>query len=111
MMAKYGQAIDRDSARERLARKLEAGAQAAEAERQAAEAERAGPRGQPSRSAAAARAAERTEARGAAAARQPKPEPGSRRRACWVPSAFREFTRTAGREIVRSIFGTGRRRR
>ena len=44
MMAKYGQPIDRESARERLARALEEGARAAEAERQAAEAERAGPR-------------------------------------------------------------------
>ncbi len=40
MMAKYGPPIDRESARERLARALEQGAQAAEAERQAAEAER-----------------------------------------------------------------------
>ncbi len=38
LMAHYGAAIDRDSAHEMLARKLEAGAQQAEAERQAAKA-------------------------------------------------------------------------
>ena len=41
LMAKYGQAIDRESAYEILTAKLEAGAKAAEEERQRAEAEKA----------------------------------------------------------------------
>ena len=108
MMAKYGPPIDRESARERLARALEQGAQAAEAERQAAEAERQA-RESAEPEAAAARAAERSRAP-ASRARQPKPEPGVVE-GVLGSSVFREFTRTAGREIVRSIFGTGRRRR
>ena len=108
MMAKYGPPIDRESARERLARALEQGAQAAEAERQAAEAERRA-REAAEAEGAAARAAERSRAP-ASRARQPKPEPGVVE-GVLGSSVFREFTRTAGREIVRSIFGTGRRRR
>ena len=73
MMAKYGQPIDRDSARERLARTLEEGAQAAEAERQAAEAERQA-REAAKQEAAAARAAERSRP---PASRSPPAEAGA----------------------------------
>jgi len=102
MMGKYGQAVDRDSAREMLTRKLEAGAAAAAAERQAGEATVQSQRDQqPVRN-----------ERGVA--REPAP-----RRARQPPSVvsqvvsstvFKQFARTAGREIVRSLFGTGRRR-
>ncbi len=114
LMARYGQAIDRDSAREMLARKLEAGAEAADRERQAKAAaeqaeldakERAKAQAQAERD---ARAAERA---------QPTPRAtSSRRREKNVVeqitgnTAFRQFARTAGREIVRSLFGTARRR-
>jgi hypothetical protein len=108
MMGKYGQPIDRESARERLARALEEGARAAEAERQAAEADRQA-REAAEQEAAADRAAERSRP-AAGRTRQPKPEPGLVE-GVLGSSVFREFTRTAGREIVRSIFGTGRRRR
>jgi DNA helicase HerA-like ATPase len=108
MMAKYGQPIDRESARERLARALEEGARAAEAERQVAAAERQA-RESAEQEAAEARAAERSRP-AAGRSRQPKPEPGLVE-GVLGSTAIREFTRTAGREIVRSIFGTGRRRR
>ena len=110
LMAKYGQDLDRDSAHEMLARKLQAGAEEAERERRAAEAERRrgiGPRTRPtpSRAEREMRAAER-----------PRTRTSSRRAEKSVleqvtgSGAFREMARTAGREIVRSIFGTARRR-
>ena len=113
LMARYGQAIDRDSAHEMLARKLQAGAEEAERERHAEQAE----------SEAAARAkleakmraeAER-EARATQRA-QPRTRTSTRAEKSVVEeitgsSAFKQFARTAGREIVRSIFGTARRRR
>jgi uncharacterized protein len=114
MMGKYGQQFDRDSARERLARALEEGARAAEAERQAAEAERQAAeaereaRDEAERRAREVRTAERSTAR--SSSRRSRPEP-SVVEGVLGSSVFREFTRTAGREIVRSIFGTGRRRR
>ncbi|MBA3528157.1 MAG: DUF853 family protein [Propionibacteriaceae bacterium] len=104
MTAKYGQSIDRDSAREILARKLEAGAQAAEAERQAEEA------AERDREEEQARLAEQN------VPRMSTPRPSRVRQEKSVvakvvsSTAFRQFARTAGREIVRSLFGTGRRR-
>jgi len=113
LMTRYGQAVDRDSAHEMLARKLQAGAEEAERERRAEQAE----------SEAAARAkleakmraeAER-EARAPQRA-QPRTRTSTRAEKSVVEeiagsSAFKQFARTAGREIVRSIFGTARRRR
>ncbi len=102
LMSRYGQAIDRDSAREILARKLEAGAATAEQERQAKEWAKA--QDQAERNA-------RTSARS-----QPAPRGTSRRTQKSVieqvtsNSAFKQFARTAGREIVRSLFGAARRR-
>ncbi len=90
--AKYGTAVDRESAREILAKKLEAGAQQAAAEQQTA-------------AAAPAPAAPATP-RG----RQPKPEPSVVTQVL-KSSAFRSFANTAGREIIRSLFGTARKRR
>jgi DNA helicase HerA-like ATPase len=113
MTRKYGQNLDRDSAREMLARALAAGAQQAESERQAEQAAR-----QAERNARAERPAahERTSRRRTPA---PAPAPRTRRRAAdktvveqvVTSSAFQQVARSAGREIVRSIFGTARRRR
>jgi uncharacterized protein len=112
LMRRYGQAVDRDSAHEMLARKLAAGAQSAERERQAAEVERAAPGEERERS---TRARRRDVDGGARATRSS----GGRSRQgeksvveqVVTSTAFKQFTRTAGREIIRSIFGTARRRR
>ncbi|MFI6680090.1 helicase HerA-like domain-containing protein [Kribbella sp. NPDC050470] len=87
--AKYTEMIDRESAYEKLAAKVQAGAEAAEAEKQAQE--------------------------------QAKPAPEPRQRAqkqeksmveqVIGSSAFKQFARSAGREIVRGLFGAARRRR
>ena len=111
LMAKYGQPMDRDSAYEKLARELQAGAEAAERERldkQAAAQE-----------AAAAKERAKAEAqaeRESRAASRAQPRTSQRREKSVVEqitgsSAFKQFARTAGTEIVRSIFGTARRRR
>jgi uncharacterized protein len=109
LMATYGAAIDRDSAREMLARKLEAGAQQAEAERQATDTQ-ARADAQAKADAQAQREAERT-AR-AQSTRQP-----SRRQDKGIlgeivgSTTFRQVARSATTQIIRSIFGTARRRR
>ncbi|NLT28990.1 MAG: DUF853 family protein, partial [Propionibacterium sp.] len=92
MTTKYGQQIDRDSAHEMLARKVEEGARAAEEEERAA-AER--PSGKPA-----------AEPRRTGRAKAQK----STFEKVTESSAFKQFARSAGREIVRSIFGTARRR-
>lgn len=101
LMGRYGSPVDRESARELLARKLEAGAEAARQEQQA--------RG----------AAEQAEAR---AADRPAPRSRTRTRAAdrreergvveqvVTSTVFRQFARSAGREIVRGLFGAARRR-
>ena len=111
LMAKYGQAIDRDSAHEMLARALQAGAEAAEQERLEKEAA--------ARAAAEAKEREKLQAqaeRDARATARSQPRTSQRREKSMVEqitgsSAFKQFARTAGTEIVRSIFGTARRRR
>jgi DNA helicase HerA-like ATPase len=106
LMSRYGQAVDRDSAREMLARKLEAGAATAAAEQQARE------------------ASERDAAEAARRSRDERPtrqEPrASRAPSRRAPksvveevvssSVFKQFARSAGREIVRGLFGAARRR-
>jgi len=82
--ATYGAAIDRESARELLAARLEAGAAKAE------QAEQAEP------------------------ARSPAPQPRKKTEKSVVEqvvgsSAFKQFARTAAREIARGMFKTGRR--
>jgi DNA helicase HerA-like ATPase len=104
MMAKYGQVIDRDSAREMLTRKLEAGAAAAAAEQ---EAEAAASQAQRDREEEPR--SERSVARGRARSRA-KEQPSVVSQVV-ASTVFKQFARTAGREIVRSLFGTGRRRR
>ena len=116
LMAKYGQDIDRDSAHEMLARKLAAGAEAAERERQAQLTEEDAKR--QAKIEAEARTMAEREMREAERAERAgsRTRSSTRREKSMVEeiagsSAFRQFARTAGREIVRSIFGTARRRR
>ena len=110
LTAKYGQDIDRDSAHEMLARKLQAGAEEAERERQAEEAEEEAKRR------AKSEAELREERERAMRTTAPRTR-GSRREDTSVleqvtgSGVFRDIARTASREIVRSIFGTARRRR
>jgi uncharacterized protein len=111
LMAKYGQPLDRDSAYEKLARELQAGAEAAERERVEKQAT--------AQQAAAAKEQAKAEAqaeRESRAASRAQPRTSQRREKSMVEqitdsSAFKRFARTAGTEIVRSIFGTARRRR
>jgi DNA helicase HerA-like ATPase len=84
--AKYAEVVDRESAHEKLAAKLEAGAAKAESEA-AAEAEQS------------------------AAPRRSRKEQKSTVEKVIGSSAFKQFARSAGREIVRGLFGAARRRR
>ena len=111
LMTRYGQAVDRDSAQEMLARKLEQGAAAAEQERRRAEeAER-------SEEAQQQRARDEAEAERAGRASQPRSSgrTSARQQKGMVEqiassTVFRQFARSAGREIVRGLFGAARRR-
>ncbi|MBB1482751.1 DUF853 family protein [Tessaracoccus sp. MC1865] len=124
LFARYGQAVDRESAYEILTRRLEAGSAQAAAER--LEAERA------EAEAAAQKEQERTqqewekqqrenERELAQLERERKQAEAERRRyerenpslieQVTKSPVFKDVMRTAGREIVRSIFGTGRRGR
>jgi len=89
--ATYAEAIDRDSARERLAARLEEGARKAEAEQVAEQV-----------------AEEKTKA-----APKPRPKPAEKDEGLvgqvLESSAFKDFMKTAGREIARGMFGSGRR--
>jgi DNA helicase HerA-like ATPase len=91
--AKYAAAIDRESARERLAARLEEGAAKAEAEARAeAEQKATSKRPEPS------------------STRAPKPDDdGGLVRDVVESGAFKDFMRTAAREIARGMFGSGRR--
>ncbi len=111
LMVRYGQSLDRDSAHEILARKLQAGAEAAERER--LEREAAAQAEATAKERAKAQAAAEREARAAARAqsRSPQRREKSVVEQITASSAFKQFARTAGTEIVRSIFGTARRRR
>ncbi|GAB2591139.1 helicase HerA-like domain-containing protein [Microlunatus antarcticus] len=108
LMGKYGQAIDRDSAQEMLSRKLEAGAAAAQQEQERAE--------QAKQREEAARQATKDQA--AAERQQPRasqPRASSRQQKGMVEqiagsTVFRQFARSAGREIVRGLFGAARKR-
>ena len=95
--AKYADAVDRESAREILAAKLEAGTRAAEAEK--AEEARSRPIPVPKAPKAPKRAP-----------RAPKQEDSMVTQVV-QSSAFKQFMRTAASEIARGMFGTGRRRR
>ncbi|RYZ30154.1 MAG: DUF853 family protein, partial [Propionibacteriaceae bacterium] len=105
LMARYGQAVDRDSAQEMLARKLEQGAATAAAEQQRAdEAERA---------AQAAKEQTREQPRERSAPRAPRASTRQEKgmvEQITSSTVFRQFARSAGREIVRGLFGAARRR-
>ncbi|HMU36118.1 MAG TPA: DUF853 family protein, partial [Marmoricola sp.] len=88
LQAKYATAIDRESAREMLAKRLEQGAE--QAQREAAR-----PTSGPSKAAPKPRA---------------KQEKGVVEQVV-QSTVFRQAVRTAAREIVRGVFGTARRRR
>jgi DNA helicase HerA-like ATPase len=90
LYAKYAESVDRESAREKLAAKLEAGAAKAQAEEtgQQAKADRPAPPAKP---------AGRTRADKSVV----EEVVGS--------TAFRQVMRTAAREIIRGVFKTGRR--
>jgi uncharacterized protein len=107
LMAHYGAAIDRDSAHEMLARKLEAGARQAEAEQRAAEARvhaDAEAEGE-------ARAHNRAKRDARTTAQRPRREDRGLLEEIVGSTTFRQVARTATSQIVRSIFGTARRRR
>jgi DNA helicase HerA-like ATPase len=89
--AKYAEPVDRESAREILATKLEAGAAKAEAEKAAAENAEAQKADSPR-----------------APARRRKQEKSMVEEVV-TSTTFRQVMRTAAREIVRGVFGTGRR--
>jgi DNA double-strand break repair helicase HerA and related ATPase len=91
--AKYAVAVDRESARELLAAKLEAGAQKAAADRAAQEQAKAD----------AKRAKEKP-----TSSRRPKAEEGVVTQVV-KSGAFKQFMRTAAAEIARGMFKTGRR--
>jgi DNA helicase HerA-like ATPase len=95
--AKYATAVDRESAREMLAKKLEAGAQQAAADKAAEEKAKA--------DAKASKAGT-----GSSSRRSTKQEEGVVTQVV-KSGAFRQFMRTAAAEIARGMFGTGRRSR
>ncbi len=94
---KYSEAIDRESAREILAAKLEAGAEAARAEEAAAKAPPTGA------------GKDHIDYPTAPRKRAPKPESGVGD--LMNSPMARDLARTAAREIFRGVFGVGRRRR
>ncbi|WP_028708778.1 helicase HerA-like domain-containing protein [Propionicicella superfundia] len=126
-MATYGTAIDRESAREILTRKLEAGAQAAAQEQEAAaqDAQRqreatATAKQREKEELAAQKAREREEA---AAARQREKDDAARAKQAAkarddagkmvgrvAGNLFSSMARSAGNAIVRDLFGTARKR-
>jgi DNA helicase HerA-like ATPase len=95
--AKYAEAIDRESAREKLAVKLEAGAAKRAEEAAAAAAQKEAAKTQQERS---------TSTRKRSTTKQ---EEGGLVRDVVESGAFKDFMRTAAREIARGMFKTGRR--
>jgi DNA helicase HerA-like ATPase len=85
--AKYTEVVDRESAYEKLAAKVQAGAEQAEAEARAEQPQ----------------------------AEAPKPRAQKQEKSVVQQvigsSAFKQFARSAGREIVRGLFGAARRKR
>jgi hypothetical protein len=82
---KYSAVVDRESAYEKLAAKVQAGAEQAEAEAKAEPEPKATPR--------------------------PQKQEKSMVEQVVGSSAFKQFARSAGREIVRGLFGAARRKR
>ncbi|MGL5810812.1 MAG: helicase HerA-like domain-containing protein [Nocardioides sp.] len=92
--ATYAEPVDRESAREKLAAKLEAGAEAAREEVELKEQTRL----------------EREADKLARTKRTRQKEEGGIVRDVVESGAFKDFMRTAAREIARGMFGAGRRR-
>ena len=111
LMVRYGQSLDRDSAHEILARKLPAGA--AEAKRERLQKEAAAQAEAAAKERARAQAQAEREARTTARTQSRRPQRAEKSMVEQITdsSAFKQFARTAGTEIIRSIFGTARRRR
>src|SRR3954471_19726962 len=95
--AKYATVVDRESARELLAKKLEAGAQQAAADQAAQEKAKADAKAKKSGT-------------GSTPRRSTKEEEGVVTQVV-KSGAFRQFMRTAAAEVARGMFGTGRRSR
>ncbi len=92
--AKYAEMIDRESAREKLAVKLEAGAKAAEDEAKLKEQTKL----------------EQEATKLAKAKKTRQKEEGGLVRDVVESGAFKDFMRTAAREVARGMFGSARRR-
>jgi uncharacterized protein len=90
LFAKYAEPVDRESAREKLAARLEAGAAKAQAEQEAAQKTAKDPTA--AKKAPTRRKAEKSVVEEVVSS-----------------TAFRQVMRTAAREIVRGVFKTGRR--
>jgi hypothetical protein len=104
--AKYAEQVDRESAREKLAAKLEQGAAQARAEEQG----KAQEKEQATAEERLRREADRaSRPRGGAGTGRPRQEKSMVEEVVGS-TMFRQVARTAAREIVRGVFGTGRRR-
>lgn len=97
LTARYAEAIDRESARELLAKKLEEGA------RKAAEDARVKEMAREQKNARV------TEKSAQKSTRKPAAEPDSMMETVVKSTAFKDFMRTAAREIARGMFKSGRR--
>ncbi len=100
LFAKYAEPVDRESAREKLATKLEAGAEQAREEQETKD---------------QATAEEKLRREADRASSRTRKRSSTRRDKSVVEevvtsTTFRQVARTAAREIVRGMFGTGRRR-
>jgi hypothetical protein len=100
---KYAESVDRESAREKLAAKLEAGAEKAHAEQEATRAAEE-----------KASTEDRLREEGDRATAKPRGRAPKKEKSMVEEvvgsTMFRQVARTAAREIVRGMFGTGRRR-
>jgi DNA helicase HerA-like ATPase len=106
---KYGTAIDNESAREILAKRLEGGSEAHAEEQRSASADSAR---EPAGGSASSDKIDFPEEAGTSGRKKPaKKEDENMFSQVVKSSAFKQFTRTAAREIARGIFGTSRRRR
>jgi uncharacterized protein len=92
--AKYAEAVDRESAREKLAAKLEAGAETAEEEAKVTEQTKL----------------EKEATKLGKAKKSRQREEGGLVKDVVESGAFKDFMRTAAREIARGMFGAARRR-
>ena len=112
LQAKYAETVDRESARELLAAKLEAGAAQARAEEAAEQAAQEAE--QQAEEQASLEEKLRREAERASSGGSPRRRSTTRDKSVVEQvvssSAFKQFARTAAREIARGVFGNGRRR-